>query len=217
MSREAKPSAKRLAHFQALVAYDSQFDAFGTSLAGMDEVGRGPLFGSVVTACVIMPREPLFPWMDDSKKLSAARREELYERIHECALFIGVGEATPREIDEYNILNATKLAMERAAEKAPASLCLVDAVRGLHLPFPIHSIIRGDATSYHIAAASIVAKVTRDRAMAEFGKKYPQYGFESNMGYGTAAHIAALRKYGATPEHRRSFIRNFGKEEGMDE
>ena len=123
------------------------------------------------------------------------------------------GQATPEEIDRMNILNATKLAMERAAEKAPATLCVVDAVRDLYLPFPIMPIIKGDSTSYNVAAASIVAKVTRDRQMAEFGKMYPQYGLERNMGYGTAEHIAALREYGPTPEHRRSFIRNFIQED----
>ena len=206
MSKEIKPSAKRMEKFRALVEYDRQFDAFGTGLAGMDEVGRGPLFGPVVTACVILPGEPLFPWVDDSKKLSAARREALYDQICEHALYVGVGEATPEEIDKYNILNATRLAMERAAANAPAALCLVDSVQGLHLPFPIRSMVHGDATSYHIAAASIIAKVTRDRMMAEYGKQYPQYGLERHMGYGTAAHIEALRAYGPTPGHRRSFI-----------
>lgn len=205
----AKPSAKRLAHFQELVAYDSQFESFGVSLAGMDEVGRGPLFGNVVTACVIMPKEPLFEWIDDSKKLSASKREELYDQIMETALYVGIGEATPEEIDTVNILNATKLAMKRAAEKAPASLCVVDAVKGLDLSFPILSVIKGDATSYNVAAASIIAKVTRDRQMIEYGKIYPQYGLERNMGYGTPEHIAALREFGPTPLHRKSFIGNF--------
>lgn len=205
----AKPSAKRLAHFQELVAYDSQFESFGVSLAGMDEVGRGPLFGNVVTACVIMPKEPLYEWIDDSKKLSASKREELYDQIMETALYVGIGEAAPEEIDTVNILNATKLAMKRAAEKAPASLCVVDAVKGLDLSFPILSVIKGDATSYNVAAASIIAKVTRDRQMIEYGKIYPQYGLERNMGYGTPEHIAALREFGPTPLHRKSFIGNF--------
>lgn len=204
-----KPSPKRLAHFQELVAYDSQYEAFGVSLAGMDEVGRGPLCGNVVTACVIMPREPLFEWIDDSKKLSAAKREELYDQIMENAVYVGIGEATPEEIDQVNILNATKLAMTRAAEKAPATLCIVDAVKGLSLPFEVLSVIKGDATSYNVAAASIVAKVTRDRQMARFAEIYPEYGFERNAGYGTPEHIQALKKYGPTPIHRRSFIRNF--------
>lgn len=208
----AKPSEKRLAHLRKMVAYDAAHLGFGTSLAGMDEVGRGPLVGNVVAACVIMPAEPIHTWIDDSKKLSAVRREEMYERILETALYVGVGQASPQEIDQMNILNATKLAMERAAEKAPATLCIVDAVRDLYLPFPIMPIIRGDATSYNVAAASIVAKVTRDRQMQAYGKRYPQYGFERNMGYGTAEHIAALKALGPTPEHRRSFIRNFVEE-----
>lgn len=214
MSRNDKPSAKRMAHFEEMLAHDRACVGFGASLAGMDEVGRGPLFGNVVTACVILPADPLFYWVDDSKKLSAARREQVYDQIMEHALFVGVGEASAWEIDEMNILNATKLAMERAAEKAPASLCLVDAVRGLYLPFPTQPLIHGDATSYHIAAASIVAKVTRDRSMALAGEKYPGYGLERNMGYGTAEHIAALRRLGATPEHRKSFITKFVAETG---
>jgi len=201
-----KPSAKRLQHHLDMVAYDQKYEAFGVSLAGMDEVGRGPLCGNVVTACVIMPAEPLFPWIDDSKKLSAARREEVYEQILASAIYVGIGEASPEEIDSMNILNATKLAMERAAMNAPATLCIVDAVRDLHLPFPTTAIIRGDSTSYNVAAASIVAKVTRDQEMCRMAKLYPEYGFERNMGYGTAEHIAALRTYGPTPYHRKSFI-----------
>ncbi len=209
----ARPSEKRLAHFREMLAFDQSLLGFGTSLAGMDEVGRGPLFGNVVAACVIMPADPLHEWIDDSKKLSPKKREEMYERIMETAVYVGIGQATPEEIDRMNILNATKLAMERAAEKAPATLCVVDAVRDLYLPFPIMPIIRGDSTSYNVAAASIVAKVTRDRQMAEYGRMYPQYGLERNMGYGTAEHIAALKQYGPAPEHRRSFIRNFIQED----
>ncbi len=208
MAKVSAPSAKRMAHFEQMVAFDQGFSAFGTSLAGMDEVGRGPLFGPVVTACVIMPKEPLFPWMDDSKKLSAARREELYGQIQAHALYVGIGQASVEEIDRLNILNATKLAMERAAEKAPATLCLVDAVQGLHLPFPVKPILHGDATSYHIAAASIVAKVTRDRMMARMDSEFPGYGLASNMGYGTAAHMDAIRSLGPTAQHRTSFLQN---------
>ena len=213
----AKPSEKRLEHFHALVDYDRAQGGFGVSLAGMDEAGRGPLVGNVVTACVIMPSEPLYEWIDDSKKLSAARRAELYEQIMACAIYVGVGQASPREIDEMNILNATKLAMERAAEKAPAKLCIVDAVRGLYLPFATKAVVKGDATSYNVAAASIVAKVTRDRQMLELAQKYPQYGFEHNMGYGTPEHIEALKRYGATPEHRASFIGHFVSVQGKGE
>ena len=209
MARQAKISEKRLQHFREMVDFDARHLGFGTSLAGMDEVGRGPLVGNVVTACVIMPADPLFQWMDDSKKLSQLRREELYDQIMANAIYVGVGEATPEEIDQMNILNATRLAMERAAQDAPATLCIVDAVRGLHLPFPTMPIIRGDATSYNVAAASIVAKVTRDRQMVAYAKEYPEYGFDHNMGYGTAEHIAALKRLGPTPAHRRSFISNF--------
>ncbi len=212
----AKISEKRLAHFREMVDHDRAIAGFGTSLAGMDEVGRGPLMGNVVTACVIMPDEPLYEWIDDSKKLSAPRREELYDQIMQCAIYVGIGEATPEEIDRMNILNATKLAMERAAEKAPATLCIVDAVRDLYLPFPIMPIIKGDSTSYNVAAASIIAKVTRDRQMVECAKQYPQYGFDRNMGYGTAEHIEALKKYGPTPLHRRSFIKKFVQEDANE-
>lgn len=205
----ARPSEKRLAHFRELVAYDQSLRDFGTALAGMDEAGRGPLAGNVVAACVIMPSEPLHEWIDDSKKLSAKKRDELYDCIMNTAVYVGVGQATPEEIDRMNILNATRLAMERAAEKAPASLCVVDAVQNLYLPFPILPIIKGDATSYNVAAASIIAKVTRDRQMAEAAQAYPEYGFERNMGYGTAEHIAALKQFGATPIHRKTFIGNF--------
>lgn len=208
-----KPSEKRLAHFRDLVAYDRALPGFGTSLAGMDEAGRGPLVGNVVAACVILPAQPLYEWIDDSKRLSPKRREEMYERIMETALFVGGGEASPEEIDRLNILNATRLAMRRAAERAPATLCVVDAVTGLDLPFPVRSVIRGDASSYHVAAASIVAKVTRDRQMRDYALQYPEYGFEHNMGYGTAEHIAALRTHGPTPAHRRTFLRHFVGEE----
>ena len=210
------PSAKRMAHFQELVAYDRLFPGFGASLAGMDEVGRGPLLGPVVAACVIMPPQPLFPWVDDSKKLSAARREEVYEQICAHAVFIGIGEASALEIDQRNILQATKLAMERAAAKAPATLCLVDAVEGLRLPFPTQGIVHGDASSYHIAAASIAAKVTRDRMLVEMDLLYPRYGLGRNMGYGTAEHIRAIRERGPTPQHRMSFIGKFLEERRSD-
>ena len=212
----ARPSEKRLQHVREMVAYAAKHLGFGTSLAGMDEVGRGPLFGNVVTACVIMPAEPIFEWIDDSKKLSAKRREEVYEQIMHSAIYVGIGEATPEEIDRMNILNATKLAMERAAEKAPATLCIVDAVRDLYLPFPIMPIIKGDATSYNVAAASIVAKVTRDRQMVEYARQYPQYGFDHNMGYGPAEHIAALKQYGPTPQQRMSFIGKFVEKEAVE-
>jgi ribonuclease HII len=204
-----KPNVKRLEHSAALVNHDRAWAAFGTSLAGMDEAGRGPLFGPVTTACVILPPSPVLPWVDDSKKLSALRREEVLEEILQIALYIGIGEASAQEIDEINILNATRLAMRRAAVAAPATLCLVDAVTRLELPFETKAIVHGDAISYSIAAASIVAKVTRDRQMLALAERYPLYGLDRNKGYGTAEHIEAIRQYGACPEHRRSFIGNF--------
>jgi ribonuclease HII len=207
---------KRAVRSAALTAHDAAYPAFGVTLAGMDEVGRGPLFGPVAAACVIMPKTPVIAWVDDSKKLSAARRADVYAQIMACALFVGVGEASAEEIDRVNILNATRLAMQRAAATAPASLCLVDAMTGLALPFPTRSIIHGDALSYSIAAASIVAKVTRDRQMLMLAEQYPGYGLERNMGYGTAEHIAAILRQGACPQHRRTFISKWIVETGCE-
>lgn len=200
----------RMAHAQMLLDHDSQYIGV---VAGMDEVGRGPLAGNVVTACVVMPKEPVLPWIDDSKKLSESRREKVYQEIMDIALYVGIGEATPEEIDRINILEATKKAMRDAASKVPADIFLIDAVTGLGLNGREVPIIKGDATSYAIAAASIVAKVTRDRQLIELDKLYPEYGFARNKGYGTAEHIAALKEIGPCPAHRRSFIRNFCHEE----
>ena len=192
-----------------LLQYDLGYLSQGIVLAGMDEVGRGPLAGNVVTACVVMPPDLLIPWVDDSKKLSESRREKVYEEIMNAAIYIGIGEVAPEEIDEINILQATRKAMRIAAEKVPADIFLIDAVTDLGLKGKEIPIIKGDATSYSIAAASIIAKVTRDRQMAEADKIYPEYGFARNKGYGTQEHIDALKKYGPCPIHRRSFIRNF--------
>ena len=192
-----------------LIAYDRQYRIPGVVVAGMDEVGRGPLAGNVVTACVVMPEEPLVLWVDDSKKLSESRREKVYEEIMAIAQFAEIGEIGPEEIDRINILQATKSAMRIAAGKVPADCFLIDAVTNLGLKGREIPIIKGDATSYSIAAASIIAKVTRDRQMAEADRLYPEYGFARNKGYGTKEHIEALKKYGPCPIHRRSFIRNF--------
>lgn len=194
---------------ESLMAYDRQYRLADIVVAGMDEVGRGPLAGNVVTACVVMPEEPLIVWIDDSKKLSESRREKVYEEILQHALWIGIGEVSPDEIDEINILQATRKAMKAAAEKVPADIFLIDAVTNLGLKGKEIPLIKGDATSYSIAAASIVAKVTRDRQMAEADRLYPEYGFARNKGYGTREHIEALKKYGRCPIHRRSFIGNF--------
>ena len=181
----------------------------GKIAAGMDEVGRGPLAGNVVTACVVMPEEPLIVWVDDSKKLSEGRREKVYDEIMKYALYVSIGEVGPEEIDRINILQATKTAMRTAASRVPADFFLIDAVTELGLNGKEIPIIRGDATSYSIAAASIVAKVTRDRQMLEADSRWPEYGFARNKGYGTKEHIEALKKYGPCPIHRRTFIRNF--------
>ena len=181
----------------------------GIIVAGMDEVGRGPLAGNVVTACVVMPDEPVIPWIDDSKKLSEGRREKVYTEIMEHALYVGIGEVSPAEIDEINILEATRKAMREAASSVPAGIFLIDAVTGLGLNGREVPVIKGDASSYSIAAASIIAKVVRDRQMIELDALYPQYGFARNKGYGTKEHIEALRKYGPCPFHRRSFIGHF--------
>ncbi len=200
----------RMAHAQMLMAHDAQFVGV---VAGIDEVGRGPLAGNVVTACVVMPKEPVLPWIDDSKKLSEARREKVYQEIMDVALYVGIGQASPEEIDKINILEATKKAMREAAAQVPADIFLIDAVTGLGLNGQEVPIIKGDATSYAIAAASIVAKVTRDRQLIELDKMYPEYGFARNKGYGTPEHIAALKAIGPCPAHRRSFIRNFCSDE----
>ena len=199
----------RKQHATDLLAFDQQFKANGLVVAGMDEVGRGPLAGNVVTACVVMPEEPVLVWIDDSKKLSEIRREKVYEEILRHALYIGIGEVSPAEIDEINILQATRKAMRAAAAGIPADIFLIDAVTGLGLKGKEVPIIKGDASSYSIAAASIVAKVTRDRQMAELDRLFPGYGFARNKGYGTREHIEALKKNGPCPIHRRSFIGHF--------
>ena len=199
----------RLQHATELMAFDFPYKNGRLIVAGMDEVGRGPLAGNVVTACVVMPDEPVIPWIDDSKKLSESRREKVFEEIMKHALYVGVGEISPEEIDRINILEATKNAMRKAASEVPADIFLVDAVTKLGLKGKEIPIIKGDATSYSIAAASIVAKVIRDRQMIELDKLYPEYGFARNKGYGTKEHIDALKRIGPCPVHRRSFITHF--------
>ena len=181
----------------------------GVVFAGIDEAGRGPLAGPVAAGCCVMPSEPLLPGVDDSKKLSEKKREALYEQILETAVYARVAYATAEEIDELNILEATRLAMARAAADAPCGLFLLDAMEHVPLPGEQRAIIHGDALCYSIAAASILAKVARDRLMRELDEKYPQYGFAKHKGYGTAEHIAALRQYGPCPEHRSLFVRKF--------
>ena len=199
----------RQERLRVLTATDSLYWQHGIRFAGMDEVGRGPLAGCVLAACVVMPPEPLIEWVDDSKKLSEKRRELVYEEIMQHALYVGIGRAEPEEIDQINILNATKNAMRRAAEGCKAQIYLVDAVETLGLDGEEVAIVHGDALSYSIAAASIVAKVQRDREMREYSIQYPAYDFAANKGYGTKKHTDALRAIGPCPLHRKSFIANF--------
>lgn len=176
-------------------------------IAGVDEAGRGPLAGPVVAAAVILPVRCRLIGVDDSKQLSASERDRLYAAIMDRAVCVGVGSSTAEEIDRINILEATKLAMRRAlAELSPApDYVLIDAVSLTGLAMPVRPIIKGDALSLSIAAASIVAKVTRDRLMAQFHKAYPQYNFLSHKGYGTEEHLVRLAEYGPSPIHRRTF------------
>ena len=202
------PKIDRSERAGQLLSFEKPWRAQGI-VAGIDEAGRGPLAGNVVAACVIMPEEPLLIWVDDSKKLSEKRREMLYDEIMAHALYVGIGEVSPEEIDRINILEATKNAMRQAADKAPADFFLIDAVKGLGLHGKEEALIRGDASSYSIAAASIIAKVTRDRELRNLDRLYPDYGFAKNKGYGTPAHIDALKRLGPCPIHRQSFIGHF--------
>jgi ribonuclease HII len=176
-------------------------------IAGVDEAGRGPLAGPVVAAAVILPVRCRLIGVDDSKQLSASERDRLYAAIMDRAVCVGVGSSTAEEIDRINILEATKLAMRRAlAELSPApDYVLIDAMSLTGLAMPVRPIIKGDALSLSIAAASIVAKVTRDRLMAQLHKAYPQYNFLSHKGYGTEEHLVRLAEYGPSPIHRRTF------------
>ncbi|MEE1078667.1 MAG: ribonuclease HII [Agathobacter sp.] len=180
-------------------------------ICGIDEVGRGPLAGPVVAGAVILPKDCDILYINDSKKLSAAKREELYDEIMEKAISVGIGMASPQRIDEINILQATYEAMREAISKLnPQPDCLLnDAVTIPGVTIHQVPIIKGDAKSISIGAASIVAKVTRDRLMEEYDAILPGYGFASNKGYGSAEHIAALKEIGPSPIHRASFIKNF--------
>ena len=192
---------------EAMLAYEKECYARGMELiAGVDEVGRGPLAGPVVAAAVILPKACKIPGLNDSKKIPKSKHKEIYEVVLQNAIAIGIGVKDNQVIDQVNIYEATKLAMMEAIgqlEPQPQHL-LIDAMK-LDLPIPQTSIIKGDANSLSIAAASIVAKVTRDQMMEEFDKEYPGYDFAQNAGYGTANHLAGLDKLGVTPIHRRSF------------
>lgn len=194
------------------LAYERQLMSQGYKyICGVDEVGRGPLAGPVVCAAVIMPLDDIIEGVDDSKKLSAKKRERLSELILKKAVAAKISLVEPEKIDEINILEATKLCMKDAVEKLEIKpdFVLTDGNMKLDISFPQQSIVKGDALSYTIGAASIVAKVYRDNLMDGYAETYPEYGFKSNKGYGTAEHIAAIEKYGLTPVHRRSFTKKW--------
>ena len=210
--RELKKQQKleaEIERIQGMLVYEREYGPLGI-LCGIDEVGRGPLAGPVVAGAVILPKDCQILYLNDSKKLTARRRELLYDEIMEKAVAVGIGVISQEVIDDINILQATYEAMRQAVGKLSVcpDILLNDAVTIPGLPQKQVPIIKGDAKSLSIAAASVVAKVTRDRMMEALDAKYPEYGFASNKGYGSAAHMAALREYGPCPLHRRTFIRN---------
>ncbi|MCR4892959.1 MAG: ribonuclease HII [Lachnospiraceae bacterium] len=193
-----------------MFSYERQYDSY-SYICGVDEVGRGPLAGPVVAAAVILPKDCNLLYLNDSKKLTAQKRESLDIEIRENAISFGIGRVEPDRIDSINILNATYEAMRDAIQNLDPKpdILLNDAVTIPGISAPQVAIIKGDGKSASIAAASIIAKVFRDRLMVEYDKKYPGYGFASNKGYGSAGHIAALKELGPCPIHRKSFIGNF--------
>lgn len=205
-----------LERLENITQYEKKYQSMGIEyVGGIDEVGRGPYAGPVVAACVILPEGCKIEGVNDSKKLSLKKREELFDVIKEKAVCVGVGIVDNYEIDELNILQATYKAMRIALENMdikPQQL-LVDAVNIPGIDIPQEAIIKGDANSISIGAASIIAKVVRDRMMVEYAKKYPQYGFDHNVGYGSREHEEAIRKYGLCDIHRRSFTKKFEKQQ----
>ena len=180
-------------------------------ICGVDEAGRGPLAGPVCAAAVILPKDLELPGLTDSKKLTDKKRRELFPLIQEHAIAYGIGMATEQEIDEINILQATFLAMQRALDQLSVKpdLALIDGNREKDFGVPVKTVVKGDSLSANIAAASILAKVTRDNLMTELAETYPQYGFEIHKGYGTKAHYAALTEHGPSPIHRMTFLKKF--------
>lgn len=195
--------------YARMTMLEREYWANSCTVAGIDEVGRGPLAGPVVTACVLLPNDSGILGVDDSKKLSSKKREMLCAQILNAAVCVKQFWVDAPEIDAINILAATKKAMRGCAQNIPADVFFIDAVRDLGLNGAEVSIVHGDAASYSIAAASIVAKVARDEYMVKMDAIYPAYGFARNKGYGTEEHSAAIRRHGLCPLHRRSFVRNF--------
>lgn len=210
LKKQQEKLAAELDRLENMRVYEKKYESCGL-ICGIDEAGRGPLAGPVVAGAVILPRDCQILYLNDSKKLTARRRELLYEEIMEKALAVGTGVVSHARIDEINILQATYEAMRQAIENlgmAP-DILLNDAVTIPEVTLKQVPIIKGDAKSVSIAAASVIAKVTRDRMMVEMDQKYPGYGFASNKGYGSAAHIASIREMGPCEIHRKTFIRNF--------
>lgn len=195
-----------------MYSYEKEAKANGFNIVcGVDEAGRGPLAGPVCAAAVILPENVEIEGLNDSKKLSEKKREELFPVICEKAVAYCVTFATVEEIEQYNILNATMIAMSKAVKGLTITpeIAFIDGNKAPKLEIPAKTIIKGDALSASIAAASVLAKVSRDRLLYEYDEKYPQYGFAKHKGYGTAEHIEAIKKYGASEVHRMSFIRKF--------
>ena len=214
LCEKAKKDFKKLhaerERIESLKVYEREYEHLGY-ICGIDEVGRGPLAGPVVAGAVILPKDCKLLYLNDSKQLSEKKREELYDKIMEEAVAVAVGYASPARIDEINILQATYEAMREAISKLAVEpgILLNDAVTIPEMIIPQVPIIKGDAKSVSIAAASILAKVTRDRLMVEYDKVMPEYGFAGHKGYGSKEHIEAIKKYGPTPIHRKTFIKKF--------
>ncbi len=208
LKRQAKLEKER-ARIETMKVYEKEYESHGW-ICGIDEVGRGPLCGPVVASAVILPKDCQILYLNDSKKLSEKKREELYDVIMEQAVAVGIGMASPEQIDEMNILQATYEAMRQAIAglKVKPAVLLNDAVTIPGVEIPQIPIIKGDAKSVSIAAASIIAKVTRDRMMVEYDRIYPGYDLASNKGYGTKVHMEALKSIGPCEIHRRTFIKN---------
>lgn len=210
LKKQQERLEKEIARTKAMSTFEEEYKDY-PYICGIDEVGRGPLAGPVVAGAVILPKDDMILYLNDSKKLSEKKREMLYDEIMNRAVATGIGMASPARIDEINILQATYEAMRMAIDnlKVRPDILLNDAVTIPQVGILQVPIIKGDAKSISIAAASIIAKVTRDRLMVEYDKVLPGYDFASNKGYGTKAHIAGLKELGPTPIHRRSFIHNY--------
>lgn len=208
IKKENTKKEKEILRMNELKNFDKTFMEKYPVLAGIDEAGRGPLAGPVVVAAVIFEKDTKILGIDDSKKLSEKKREKIYDEIIKKALAYKIVEISEKEIDEKNILNATKIGVKKAIENLEITpdVVILDALKDIDTKIPYISVVKGDSKSYAVAAASILAKVYRDRKMKEISKKYPSYGFEKHKGYGTKMHYEALKKYGISEVHRKSFV-----------